>query len=657
MDTIIHFLKDLIPWKKLHEFLSQLYSHQPFALISAVLLLIVSMILGGWYWHRSSEYDEIVRNTLGSNMEATPQNFKGLEAFIFSTLKQTSDVDVSNELRQELLHSEFDSACGQLQKRLDEYLAFDKAKRIESVKVKVAKGKNEGKILTDSIKPGFLFLPMYVLRPTLKTEELDTLSSPYKDTMEKSKIIDPKVGSDGELSEDIALTGYLARELHALTDTPIIQLRSRKLSGLIKNTPAQVYIITKNGINRIFNNQLADPELYYGTQFSATTFFPSRPYFWPAFLNNDTDENAIKHQHWGASIKPSTDETSVGKYFYVTRPYLDLAGNGIVITLARGLVIGGVVQAVLCFDLAYVTTGNNVYGILKEGVHRYEGDIVPVICDMTPGRDVTCDKDKDVDSSPLQNSEEVLVSQIGQYIRGRSIPRERSEIAGNLQVLDPGVNSDAMHISVPIAAVIQGDQQKAKLALINLDFIKYKRKTSFFAAASAGSFGLMILLLTYLWGATVRSKKEYQEAFSEVAKVMYKSPTPYLRLNSKDQILDCSLSFCQKLGYPPNENSVKEMHTHTFRSLCADEESIKQYKKVQKLRETGEKVDPYPIRLRGKNDKIVPVVIRSAAVPSPSRSMFPETFGILLDDEKANVQPLEPPVGDESSGNVRQFRR
>ncbi|MEK6283039.1 MAG: PAS domain-containing protein [Acidobacteriota bacterium] len=657
MDTIIRFLKDMIPWKKLHDFLSQLYSHQPYALISAILLLCISLLLGAWYWHRSSEYDEIVRSTLGSNMEATPQNFKGLEAFIFSTLKQTSDVDISNELRQELLHPDFVAACENLQKRLDEYLALDPTKRVATVKVKVAKGKNEGKILTDTIKPGFLFLPIYVLRPTLKPLELEKLSSGYFDSEAKSRIIDPKVGLDAELKEDIALTGYLAQELHNLTSTAIIQPRSEKLGGLIKNTPTQVYVITKNGLNRIFNNQLPDPELYYGTQFSATTFFPSRPYFWPAFLNNDTEQQGIKHQHWSTIFKPSSEEASVGRYFYVTRPYLDLAGNGIVITLARGLIIGGVVQAVLCFDLPYVTTENNVYEILKNGVHRYEGEIVPVVCDMTPGKDVTCEKDKGIDTTPLGNSERLLVNQIGQYIRGRSIPRERSEIAGNLQVLNAGANSDAMHISVPIAADIQGEQQKARLALINLDFIKYKRKTSFIAAASFGSFGLMIILLTYLWGATVRSKREYQEAFSQVAKVMYKSPTPYVRLDSKDTILDCSLSFCQKLGYPPNENSVKQMQKHTFRSLCADEESIEQYKNVQESRKGGQKVDPYSLRLRGKNDKIVSVVVRSAAVPSPSRSLFPETFGILLNDEKASLQPLEPPLGDDSSGNVRQFNR
>jgi len=653
MDPIFNFLKDMIPWKKIQEFLTQLYSHQPLALSAAILLLFLSLGLGGFYLHRSSEYDEIVRNTLSSNMEATPQSFKGLEAFIFSTLKQTSDVDVSNELRHEHLHTEFYKACEALQARLDAYVA-ERESRIAEVKVKVAKGKNEGKILTDYTKPGFLFLPIHVLRASFPPEDLDKLRNDRISDEVKAKLFGTTLNNDTELKDDIALTGFIANELQKFTITPIVEPKSQKLGDVLKNTPPQVYIITKNGINRIFNNQLDDPELYYGTQFPATTFFPSRPYFWPTFLSEDTEDDT-SHKHYGPRIMPANDETTVGKYFYVTRPYLDLAGNGIVITLTRGLYFNGKIQAVLCFDLPFVTVGKNVYQILKKGVERYEGQIMPVVCDMSPDKEIKCYKDNGVDGTPMSSSEGSLLNQIEKYIRNHSIPRERSEIAGNLQVLPSGQNIDSMHISVPIAAEISQTQQKAKLALINIDFIKYKTKTSLFAAASALSFAAMIILLTYLWGATVRSKKEYQEAFSQVARVMYRSPTPYVRLDSKDRIVDCSLSFCEKLGYSSNSNSVNEMRKHTFGSLCADEESIEQYETVQQARARGERVKPYPLKLRGKDDQIVPVVVSSAAVPSASKGFFPETFGIILDVD-GDLQSGKPPFGQEQN-NVRLLKR
>ncbi len=653
MDPIITFLKDLIPWKKIQEFLGQLYSHQPFALSAAILLLAISLALGANYLHRSSEYDEIVRNTLSSNMEATPQNFKGLEAFIFSTLKQTSNVDVRDELRREHLHTEFYQACEALQKRLDAYPA-DRQKRTADVKVQVAKGKNEGKILTDTTKPGFLFLPINLLRTTFPPEVVDKLGDLRVSDDEKNQIVNPSLAADTDLKDDIALTGFIAQELHKLASTPIVTPESQRLRNVLQITPAQVYIITKNGINRIFNIQLSDPELYYGTQFPATTFFPSRPYFWPTFLNKDT-EDASKHNHYGTRITPGGDESTVGKYFYVTRPYLDLAGNGIVITLTRGLYVDGKIQAVLCFDLPYVKVGSNVYEILQKGVYRYEGQIMPVVCDMSPGQQVSCYKDNTVDESHTSSSERSLLNEIEQDIRNRNVPRERSEIAGNLQVLPGAQNIDSMHISVPIGAEIAKDQQKAKLALINIDFIKYKTKTSFFAAAASICFAAMVILLTYLWGTNVRSKKEYQEAFSQVAQVMYGSPTPYVRLDSKDKIVDCSLSFCAKLGYPPNRNSVTDMRKHTFGSLCADEKSIIQYQAVQQARAKGDRVEPYPLNLRGRGELIVPVKVSSAAVPSGSKELFPETFGIILEPDE-DTQHAKPPAGNEQD-NVRAFKR
>ena len=653
MDAIINFLKDYIPWKKIQEFLGQLYSHQPFALSAAILLLAISLALGAYYMHRSSEYDEIVRNTLSSNMEATPQNFKGLEAFIFSTLKQTTNVDVSNELRREHLHPEFYQACDALQKRLDAYPA-DRQKRTADVKVHVAKGKNEGKILTDAIKPGFLFLPINLLRTSFPPDVVEKLGDQRVSDEEKSQIVNPSLAADIDLKDDIELTGFIAEELHKLASTPIVTPESQRLRDVLQITPAQVYIITKNGINRIFNIQLSDPELYYGTQFPATTFFPSRPYFWPTFLNKDTEDNS-KHDHYGTRIIPGADESTVGKYFYVTRPYLDLAGNGIVITLTRGLYVDGKIQAVLCFDLPYVKVGSNVYEILQRGVYRYEGQIMPVVCDMSPYQQVSCSKDTTVDDSHTSSSERSLLNEIEQDIRNRNVPRERSEIAGNLQVLPGAQNLDAMHISVPIGAEIAKDQQKAKLALINIDFIKYKTKTSFFAAAASICFAAMVILLTYLWGTNVRSKKEYQEAFSQVARVMFRSPTPYVRLDAKDKIVDCSLSFCEKLGYPPTSHSVEEMRQHKFGSLCADQKSIDQYKKVQQARARGEVVDPYPLNMRGKSELIVPVIVSSAAVPSSGKGSFPETFGIILDQE-GDSQHATPPAGREQD-NVRLLRR
>lgn len=83
----------------------------------------------------------------------------------------------------------------------------------------------------------------------------------------------------------------------------------------------------------------------------------------------------------------------------------------------------------------------------------------------------------------------------------------------------------------------------------------------------------------------MRSKKEYEESFEQVGRVMFRSPTPYVRLRADDYILDCSLSFCEKLGYPPNGESVRLLRHQRFQDLIDnDDEHLKTYHEVQESR-------------------------------------------------------------------------
>jgi len=331
IDWIWKQILNLVPWAKIGEFLEDLIKHQKAALAMAVTLLAASIGLGAWYWDRSGDYDDIVRNTLSAQMEETPQTFKGLEAFIYSNLNQNIDEtkNVNNALEHYDLTTDFTTQLSNVQRELNKFLDDTTQKQeIENVRIRVANGGNEGKVLTDSdeSKPGFLFLPVYLLRATLGAEDFQALKN--RTLPERVK---QEIASDTNLKRDVALTGFLAKELQEFTTKPIFKFKDDDpLSKFVNNQPTQVYVITKNGVNRIFSNKGVKPEQLYGTQFSATTFFPSRPYFWPVFQGTE---------YWGKDLLPNGSQATVGKYFSVTRPYLDLAGNGIVITLSRGLIV------------------------------------------------------------------------------------------------------------------------------------------------------------------------------------------------------------------------------------------------------------------------------------------------------------------------------
>src|SRR5271154_6252613 len=77
-------------WKELLHFF-KLLSKQPIALAVSGTLLLAAVLLTLLYWVRSARYEAVVTNTIGSTMEATEQENKGLEAFIFSNVRKHVD--------------------------------------------------------------------------------------------------------------------------------------------------------------------------------------------------------------------------------------------------------------------------------------------------------------------------------------------------------------------------------------------------------------------------------------------------------------------------------------------------------------------------------------------------------------------------------------
>ena len=54
-----------------------------------------------------------------------------------------------------------------------------------------------------------------------------------------------------------------------------------------------------------------------------------------------------------ATFSSSATAKSVGQFFYVSQPYMDLAGNGIVVTASRVIPVYKDSAAVLCLDFKF----------------------------------------------------------------------------------------------------------------------------------------------------------------------------------------------------------------------------------------------------------------------------------------------------------------
>ena len=84
------------------------------------------------------------------------------------------------------------------------------------------------------------------------------------------------------------------------------------------------------------------------------------------------------------------------------------------------------------------------------------------------------------------------------------------------------------------------------------------------------------------------------------------------------------------LGYPPTQATVDGQLRHTrFEDWLADPQSITEYHRIQKLRENGERVEPYELTFRTTTGTVSRTVV-SSVVPGTVKGSLPETFGILI---------------------------
>ena len=624
-------------FRSLRRFLLLLAIRESTPLALAILFLILFALFGTRYLDRLERFSVITNDMLNANFEETPQAFKGIEAFMLGKVSTGTE----NDLERAQFTKQFIELSQELSKNIHDF----KADSITAAPtdLRVAQGENGGKILTDKSENGdFLFLPVPILRPVLGQTELDKLKS--NDSNQQQEVIKGALASDPNLWKDIAFSKSISATLSKLTKNPIVENENSQGDSVVAGKPgstykldpipAQVYVITKNGINRIFSHY--SPE-FYGSQFSPTTFFPSRPYYLGAFRNSN-DANFVKKYGDANEIVPYSNQRP-NDYFYISRPYMDLGGNGIVVTLARGIVIEGV-QAVLCFDLPFK---EGIGTLIKRRVDDLDGVSIDVRCSTAGLSEVTC-KPTNPDYIP-SDVEAGLIGNLKSRLQDKIKEGNRADVFGNIQDITNPTTKDLYHrlnISIPIGPgdfMAMGRNSEivgfrdAQFLLVDLDLVKYKNNTQYLAYMSTLSFGMMWLLLAYSLISTKRHEREYQEALSRVGRIMVDAPTPYLRLDDEDRIVDVNPAFCMKLGYPPDSLAVDELKQYTLQSLCADVNSYNTYERVQQLRRKDMEVHPYNLNLRSRYGYPVSFKVVSAGIPAARRGDLPETFGIFLEGE------------------------
>jgi PAS domain S-box-containing protein len=553
--------------------------------------------------------------------ENTPQSYKGIEAFILSYVPH----DLYDQVGKAHLDPSFVEAYGKVA------TAFMKAERdvygdsspTEDYHIVNSSMKNsapadnptesksraadgptglaavnlkDGVYTDDDDKaPGFLFLPAYLVHEPLVNRAIQ----------------------DVKLVRAVRFGRLVASELQELSEKTIYD---KHAPGIVQQylLPAisQIYLISVEGANRIFNPHHPQPSAEYGGEFPGKTFFPSRPYFWPTLEDKELSKDVVQGE-------------PMEKLFRVSRPYLDLAGNGVVITLCRPVGSGKVdssnvnaskIEAVLCIDTQlHALERQGMYADLTANVRSLGGTVAQVTCAIDPRQFPHCPNSASttVDQEELAGCFEDALSRVQS--------EGRSNVLGTVYVFDtPGCRTENARLKFLVPIKRDFPKQEATLLLVDVDLKAYHHRTRLYVVGATVFGGLLLSLLAYLWGSNVVRRRDFATALEEVATVMSNSPTPYLRLDSTDRIRDVSESTCTLLGYDADELKKKK-----FRSLC-DEQSLAEYDRVEDLRNKGAPVDPYRLKLLKKNMEAVSVKVHSAAVPKMDGTGLPETFGILI---------------------------
>jgi hypothetical protein len=622
MDRIIDLVLQF--WDKIWILIKYIVKRKVIVIPLGVVFAIIATYCGYTFFNLSTQYNRIFAGLLKTNSEPTPQKFKGVESFILSVVDSKSQLPSSiNDLENSLFTKDFISCMEALK---DSAIAFSQNRRLgnEDLDLHLIEGEE---VLTEDPRLtkdyGFLFLPIHLLNSSIPKSEISSVKR--SDRTRGKAIIDKWFEKENGLIKDIVFTKAISPVLQKINRTSIFQ--STVWRNNFEHVPRQVYFITKNGINRIFNYNERDLYSFYKEHFTPRTFFPGRPYFWSTIDNKKVSKDIDE------IVPEETD--NVSGYFNITRPYLDLGWNGFVITLSRGIEIDGQVMGVLCIDLPL---NISILEALKDVESKTEGITTEQI-DFTYDFHQTAISPRNLDDgSPIKD----LWPAFHNYVMKNA--NKRAELLGNIQVFNDEkrlneytANDELVAVFLPLGDPQLVDQKtdnppyKVRGLFMSIDLKTLRSNLNMYAIGAVLSIILLFGIFTGLYVNTQVIKREYEKAFKKVDEVMDRISIPYARLNSEDMIIDFNPAFCKAVGYDPlNDDEIKKLKARTFKSLCSNFDQEQAYDRIQQKRKNKEKVDPYPMLLMAKTGSVLQVIVVSADFPSAEVGKLPDTFGLLL---------------------------
>ena len=623
---------EAVPWK----LVSRVISQPKVGKILAVILLAATSVLT-WAYIKAADQGQISLETVATvRTEPTPQAFKGIEALVTETSKSYTE-SFKNSKPSDALRDAFRSIKNAIDRwdrpklRTENTQAARESeeqhpanedtepsnKRAKWPRLRITDSHREytrrrGVVLTESShsaggrKMGFLFIPTTILGHPFDSDVINSLATSSRSTRQLTQEeVEALIAPDSTLEQDIFFTEEIGR--------PVATLLDAQVSDSSRKRPAQVYIITERGVNRIFDRRGS----VYEKQFHPEIFFPSRPYFWEAM-------------HRSARNLDSLDLPSViGDRFYVSLPYIDIGGHGFVITIAVGLEIPGKPRCAICMDIPLDDDNAPPTRVIER--------LKALGCDYAHCRAEIPVRGRDDPRVEVVTGNKSLESKLRQHIKASA---SLSDVFGQISVTAPGkhIRSDESGsarepytVFLPLKREVHDGDNVGHFLVIDLDVNAWRQPATWFGIAAGFSFAGLCGLLIAIWTRRQTELQTWQDSVRSVGGILQHSKTPFVELNERGVISVQNAAFTRAFG-EKNEQLrpliAKDYHrlydqVNAYRRNHAASAQI-----IYRIEIDGAKKTANPCRY-----------IVSASAPGNRRDEVPRTFGMLLTETDLKHDP------------------
>jgi len=390
-------------------------------------------------------------------------------------------------------------------------------------------------------------------------------------------------------------------DLHLAAELEPIMRRLDAASGE-KLTVIQTYFITEAGVFLIRAAGVKDHSKYYGRDFLPYNQYMDRPYFWGAV---------------------DLRQRKLTPFDYGTKPYLDLGGNGFVVTFSKKFDLPNQRVGVLCVDAKlpdYVT----------DEIQEHLGSMGASVSDfywseskgIEPGKRGPLPAEFSWFDVQLNKSRESRSDVLG------SITTEPAKVSPSQSNHEGG---SVVRFTVPVVSSEYGEgNRKTRLLWVEFDSARIlKRLTKNLVFFTAGIILVIAVTWILFWDYTIL-KREMSKVLKKLSKVMQDASTPFVWLNERNEFEGVNKRMLDVLEYENIEEL--RMHSPTFRGLITAQ-TQETYDLVLANSAAGQETGEYEIDVVTKTGKVLHVRAHGERIPYPTlwRRGIPHRFGIFVE--------------------------